>query len=314
MDTGQPRPSGTSCPTSTSQGAQALPTNGVLYVDQRPDRGGRRPTRSTPQQRGLPGAEHCSNCYYGQTGTPGNEGDAFVNGHALRPPDHRGQQQRHHRRPHQATTLLADTGRARRPRASAPTRTPRPGPTTRWASSPTTTSRSTGRSTTRAQRNTLAARRCRTATATTWVPPLCDPATDHRQPTGAPGPHHRRHHPGPQRLVRGQQLRHHRGNEGQLNIYGSIQQNARGAGRHLRRISTGLPQVLPVGSPPHPLRPPLLPDPGHAVVDARLLGRELHRHLPGHAPGPDDPGPPPSPPGRRRHDGAQRRTACVSAS
>ena len=68
------------CPTSTAQGAQNLPTNGVLYADAaKTGTAGANPfdpnTGGTSQVK-----SNCSNCYYSQSATPDTEGDAFVYG------------------------------------------------------------------------------------------------------------------------------------------------------------------------------------------------------------------------------------------
>ncbi len=72
------------CPTSTAQGAQALPNNGVLFVNGASSPvAGANPfdTNTNGATKGLSQVQSlCPNCYYAQSSTPDSEGDAFVHG------------------------------------------------------------------------------------------------------------------------------------------------------------------------------------------------------------------------------------------
>ncbi len=72
----QSQPSTDSSVSATS-GTGAFPLNGVVYVDAAPSGAdSNNPFYSTTT--GLSQLTNCSNCYYGQTSNPGDEGDAFV--------------------------------------------------------------------------------------------------------------------------------------------------------------------------------------------------------------------------------------------
>ena len=68
------------CPTSSAQGPQPLPTNGVIYVIG----AGTGHAGANPFDTNTGGVSqiqsNCSNCYYGSSGSPDTEADAFVNG------------------------------------------------------------------------------------------------------------------------------------------------------------------------------------------------------------------------------------------
>ena len=213
------------CPTSTGQGAKGLPTNGVVYVDQATSGA----SLVNPLDSATSGlsqvASNCPNCYYGQSSTPGTEGDAFVRGSLSG-----------HLTVASWDNVIIDgsisyydcswgTGGTGTPSQSI----------CQYNNSSTGTNDTLGLI---ANKNVEINRPVYNPTSSlrgmplpdcggTWVAPLCDPATTTGSPTGGQGltidatvlalkeSFAVNNYSAP-------------GNEGQLTIYGSIQQNARG--------------------------------------------------------------------------------------
>ena len=215
----------TNCPTSTAQGAQNLPTNGVLYVDSaKTGQAGANPF--DPNTGGISQIEsNCPNCYYSQSGSPNSEGDAFVYGSLSGHLTVAGQ-----------NDVIID------------------GPITyndcTWSPTPSETVCGYNDAVSGPANDTLGLiankyvevnRPLYNSSAPnnvrgtplpdcggTWVPPLCDPATT----TGAHGGQSQGLTIDATILALNESfvVNNYRttGNEGELNVYGSIQQNARG--------------------------------------------------------------------------------------
>ncbi len=273
-----------------------LPDNGVLFVNSSSCS-----ASGTPPPKCVAGANpfdpntgnssqiqsNCANCYYGQSGTPDKEGDAFVS---------------------DATSSGGLSGQLT---VAASNDVIIDGPLTyhdcTWGVGGTgTPSQSvcqynnavTGTNDTlgliannyvevnRPVNNQTGSPLARCGTGGALPAPQCDPSTATGSPTGSLG-----------LTIDATVLGLNQsfvvnnyatsGNEGQLTVYGSIQQDARGPVGLVG--GTGYVKYYQWDPRTHPVRSAVLSDPGDAVVGPRLLVRELHGELPLPAGGPDLP-------------------------
>ena len=229
-----------------------------------------RPTRSLRSSSYGPDAQvtagGCNSCYYGETSIAQRRGRRLRQRIVVGPAHHRHGQQHHRRRQHHLRRLPVDDRPERPGRQLLPLQRHR-GPTTRSASSPTTTSRWTTRCWHRRHPGTT--RRILPTCASAASAPDCDPSDGTVASPSMP-PSWPSTSPSWSTTTRRWKPK---GTLDDLRLHPAVRP---GPCRHVQRqhVSLRLPEALHLGSAPRLSVPPQLPGPVHRGMDPDLGGRQ----------------------------------------